>query len=164
MAPQALVAYLATIWCHLPFASRILCHHLIFHSLFANVGHQVGSHALPHCQPESHQLSLNKLRTHSVTDIRTPGIPGSDKKQWQSVIRWTLSFVVCSFVCLFVGWLAWKIMVKKRWQRVTRLIYFTSQGSLWDRFLRLFRPQGAQNDRKATQKGTIGPHFRWFWK
>ena len=32
--------------------------------------------------------------------------------------------------------------------------FLTSQRPLWDRFLRLFRPQGAQNDRKASQKGT----------
>ena len=68
----------------------------------SNVVHQVGSHALPHClelpywhyqlvltwylhQPESHQLSLNKV-SHSLTDgqtsgpkDRTPGLPGSDK-------------------------------------------------------------------------------------
>ncbi len=46
--------------------------------------------------------------------------------------------------------------------------FLTSQRPLWDRFVRLFRPQGAQNDRKATQNGTNWSHFRSFgrygWK
>ena len=63
----------------------------------SEVGHQIALFALLHClglpywhyqlvlswyprQPESHQLSLTEV-SYGLTDIRTPGLPGSDNYQ-----------------------------------------------------------------------------------
>ena len=41
LGPLELVANLATRWCHLPFASRKCCHHMMHHPLFPHFGHQI---------------------------------------------------------------------------------------------------------------------------
>ena len=110
LAPLVLVAYLAITWHNLNWfkswssgcTTCIVC----------KVGHQVVSLALPHClgipywyyqlvsswyphQPESHQLSLNKVcyiyawRTSGPKD-RTPGLPGSDKNTAQLAQFWLI--------------------------------------------------------------------------
>ena len=98
MTPPALVAYLATRWRHMPFASRTLCHHLMFQPLFANFGHQVELLALQIWPPGpggstcisskfGHQvapLSLLATRSHNLPHCL--GLP-----YWhQLVLSWYL--------------------------------------------------------------------------